>query len=119
MRNRFTPREAAGSYFEALVSGLGKQGLIHFSNCYLLGQKLGYAGCAFRCVEELQLVESRGLSPVVFHPLVEYVRAYIQLDKLEGTGANRMPYVAILSNGIPVVLANDTGDVPLSEPTFS
>ena len=44
---------------------------------------------------------------MVFHPLVEHVRAHLALDELEGAGAHHLLAVQLFASGIPAGFALD------------
>ena len=81
-----------------------------------LGEEHGESGGVFGRVVDLELVEFRGLAPVVFDALDQQADADLQVDVLEGAGADGVVRVAVLTaNGVPVFLADHGREAALRD----
>src|SRR5215471_9830473 len=83
------------------------QGPWHVCDVHFATEQGGQPGDVLRYPAELQLFALRGLAPVVLDPLVEYVRAQLALDELEGAGAHHLLAVERFAPGVPARLALD------------
>ena len=99
------PGQRAHGYDVAPCQGLGDEDGGNVGDVGLFSKLHGQAGGVFLDVEELQLVEFRHLTPVVFHALVEDMLIYLQLNEAERTGAYGMGLVAFDAYRVHVVLA--------------
>ncbi len=98
-------RQLARDDLHALVRGILLQGAIDIGDVHLSGNERRQAGHPLGHPAELEFFILRGLAPVVFHPLVEHVRAHLALDKLKGARAHHLLAIEFLTPGVPARFA--------------